>query len=73
MGWKANLGLAFLMATNCALVILDDEREDKWPAYLWGVATVCYLTSAGLGKADDNKKKSKDKKSDNDPSNYDIM
>jgi hypothetical protein len=69
MGIKANLGLAFLMALNCGLSIMDDNEENDWAPYLWGAATACYLTSAGL-RAQGNRR-NVDKKTKDD--RFDIM
>tara|TARA_A100000164_G_C21744847_1_gene694099 strand:- start:245 stop:454 length:210 start_codon:yes stop_codon:yes gene_type:complete len=67
MGIKVNLGLAFLMAVNCGLSIMDDNEENDWAPYLWGAATACYLTSAGLsakGGCRNADKKTKDDRLD---------
>lgn len=72
MNWKANLALAFLMATNCAISFTDDERESNLSGYAWGLATGCYLLSASMGAAQDRKKK-KDKDKDDHEDKFDIM
>tara|TARA_R110000868_G_scaffold409975_1_gene696755 strand:+ start:909 stop:1121 length:213 start_codon:yes stop_codon:yes gene_type:complete len=70
MGTKTYLALAFLTAANCALAVMNDEKDSDLAAYLWGGASVLYFASAGTSAKD---KRSKQKLESDKVDRYDVM